>query len=78
MYLCTTSIPGVIKNARGAINGKNAYARITIRVKVESIGYFFPPSIKSRALGMMNGFINGKETYRRILIRRTITRKVKE
>ena len=30
-YPCTTSIPGMIKNAEGAINGRNTYARITIR-----------------------------------------------
>lgn len=30
---CTTSIPGMIKNAEGKINGKITYARITIRRK---------------------------------------------
>ena len=30
---CSTSIPGMIKNAEGAINGRNTYARITIRRK---------------------------------------------
>lgn len=32
-YPCTTAIPGMIKNAEGAINGRNTYARITIRQK---------------------------------------------
>ena len=31
---CTTSIPGMIKNAEGKINGKHTYARITIRQKL--------------------------------------------
>ena len=30
-YPCTTSIPGMIKNAEGKINGKPTYARITIK-----------------------------------------------
>ena len=29
-YPCTTSIPGMIKNAEGKINGRPTYARITI------------------------------------------------
>ena len=32
-YPCSTSIPGMIKNAEGEINGKITYARITIRKK---------------------------------------------
>lgn len=32
-YPCTTSIPGMIKNAEGRINGKITYARITIMKK---------------------------------------------
>ena len=32
-YPCSTSIPGMIKNAEGKINGKITYARITIRKK---------------------------------------------
>ena len=32
-YPCTTSIPGMIKNAEGKINGKITYARITIMKK---------------------------------------------
>lgn len=32
-YPCATSIPGMIKNAEGKINGKITYARITIRRK---------------------------------------------
>lgn len=32
-YPCSTSIPGMIKNAEGKINGKPTYARITIRRK---------------------------------------------
>ena len=32
-YPCSTSIPGIIKNAEGKINGKITYARITIRKK---------------------------------------------
>lgn len=32
--LSATSIPGMIKNAEGKINGKNTYARITIRKRV--------------------------------------------
>ena len=32
-YPCTTSIAGMIKNAKGKINGKPTYARITIRRK---------------------------------------------
>ena len=33
-YPCSTSIPGMIKNAEGKINGKITYARITIRRKL--------------------------------------------
>lgn len=32
-YPCTTSIPGMIKNAEGKINGHPTYARITIMRK---------------------------------------------
>lgn len=33
-YPCTTSIPGMIKNAEGKINGRPTYARITITRKL--------------------------------------------
>ena len=32
-YPCSTSIPGMIKNAEGRINGKITYARVTVRRK---------------------------------------------
>ncbi len=30
---CATSVPGMIKNAEGSVNGRITYARITVRQK---------------------------------------------
>mgnify|MGYP000907124197 CR=1 FL=1 len=35
-YSYATSIPGLIKNAEGKINGKITYARVTIRRRLDA------------------------------------------
>ena len=75
-YPCSTSIPGMMKNAEGKINGKITYARITIQKKKikEPIDYFYPPSMIFS--GLMNNpkdtIIQGISKYARILIKRKL------